>query len=107
MQPIDRAEVARRPAPATPFDVPFWVEKAKVRLDLHAQVARALYSVQTRHVGKTVRVHVDKATVCIFLGAEMIRVHGRVGPGQRLTDVNDCPPDEAAYAGGQSSRRRP
>jgi transposase len=89
---------AMLPAPATPFDVPFWVEKAKVHPDHHVQVANALYSVPTRHVGKTVRVRLDKATVRIFLGAEMIKMHGRVAPGQRSTDFNDYPPGKAAYA---------
>jgi len=67
--------------------VPFWVDKAKVHPDHHVQVAHALYSVPTRHVGKTVRVRLDRTTVRIFLGAEMIKMHGRVGPGQRSTDV--------------------
>jgi hypothetical protein len=86
------------PAPAEPFDVPVWVEEAKVHPDHHVQVARALYSVPTRHVGKTVRVRVDKATVRIFLGTELIKMHPRKGPGQRSTDVNDYPPGKAAYA---------
>jgi transposase len=89
---------AMQPPPSTPFDVPIWVEEATVHPDHHVQVAHALYSVPTRHVGKIVRVRVDKTTVRIFLGAEMIKMHGRVGPGQRSTDVNDYPPGKAAYA---------
>jgi transposase len=89
---------AMLPAPAEPFDVPLWVEDAKVHPDHHVQVARALYSVPTRYIGKIVRVRADKATVRIFLGTELIKMHPRKGPGQRSTDVNDYPPGKAAYA---------
>ncbi len=41
--------------PAEPFDVPLWVDKAKVHPDHHIQVARALYSVPTLYLYKTVR----------------------------------------------------
>jgi transposase len=89
---------AMLPPPAEPFDVPVWVEDAKVHPDHHVQVAQALYSVPTRHVGKTVCVRADKSTVRIFLGTELIKMHPRKAPGQRSTDVNDYPPGKAAYA---------
>jgi DNA replication protein DnaC len=41
--------------PTEPFDVPLWVEEAKVHPDHHIQVARALYSVPSIHCHKIVR----------------------------------------------------
>jgi Mu transposase, C-terminal domain len=90
-------KAAMLPPPTEAFDVPFWVE-AKAHADHHVQVAKALYSVPTRVVGKTVRVRADRTTVRIFLGTELVKVHPRKAPGQRSTDVNDYPPGKAAYA---------
>ena len=89
---------AMLPPPAAPFDVPFWLEKAKVHPDHHVQVAHALYSVPTLHVGKVVRVRVDKTTVRIFVGTDLVKMHPRKGPGERSTDMSDYPPGKAAYA---------
>jgi hypothetical protein len=50
------------PAPTEPFDVPRWSDP-KVHPDHHVQVARALYSVPTRFIGKKLRARVDKKTV--------------------------------------------
>jgi hypothetical protein len=38
-------KVAMRAPPDSPFDVPTWIDKAKVHPDHHIQVAHALYSV--------------------------------------------------------------
>lgn len=81
---------AMRPPPTERFDVPVWAD-AKVHPDHHIQVAKALYSVPTRFIGKTVRVRVDRASVRIHLGAELIKMHPRVAPGKRATDVTDYP----------------
>lgn len=81
---------AMRPPPADRFDVPAWTD-AKVHPDHHIQVARALYSVPTRFVGKTVRVRIDRTSVRIYLGAELIKMHARVAVGKRSTDVDDYP----------------
>ena len=70
--------------------VPAWSE-AKVHPDHHIAVARSLYSVPTRYVGKTVRVRRDQKTVRVFVGAELIKLHPRVEPGKRSTDVADYP----------------
>ena len=86
------------PAPTTPFDVPVWVEAAKVHPDHHIQVARALYSVPSIHRNKTVRARADRALVKIYLGTELIKVHPRQLPGGRSTDVDDYPKGKAAYA---------
>lgn len=88
---------AMKPAPTEPFDVPIWAD-CKVHLDHHVQVARALYSVPTRFVGKTVRVRADRTSVRIYHGTELAKVHRRVLAGQRVTDPNDYPQGKAEVA---------
>jgi transposase len=86
-----------RPPPSSAFDVPRWV-KAKVHPDHHAQINRALYSLPTQYIGKTLDVRVDRATVRFYLGANLLKTHVRMPPGKRSTDANDFPSDRAAYA---------
>ncbi len=85
------------PAPSKPFDVPLWTG-AKVHPDYHIQVQRALYSVPYPYLGRQVRVRSDSRIVRVYLNAELIKTHGRVGPGRRSTDPNDYPPGKADYA---------
>ena len=85
------------PPPSAPFDVPTWTD-AKVHPDHHVQVARALYSVPTRFIGRTVRVRADRSTVRIFLATELVKVHPRVAQGKRSTDPSDYPAEKADYA---------
>lgn len=92
---VERA--AMLPPPTAPFDVPIWTD-AKVHPDHHIQIARSLYSVPTRFVGRTVRVRADRSTVRIYLGTELIKVHPRVAMGQRATDAADYPEGAAIYA---------
>lgn len=84
-------------APTERFDVPLWTE-AKVHPDHHLQVQRALYSVPTRYIGRTVRVRSDRSVVRIYLGGELIKMHERKAPGKRATDPGDYPPGKDAYA---------
>lgn len=84
-------------APTARFDVPLWTD-AKVHPDHHLQVQRALYSVPTRYIGRTVRVRSDRSIVRIYLGGELIKTHARKAPGERSTDVSDYPPGKEAYA---------
>jgi transposase len=86
-----------QPAPSEPFDVPTWTE-AKVHEDHHINVGRALYSMPTRHIGRTVRVRVDRVLVRVYLGSELIKTHPRKQPGERSTDVNDYPEGKSEYA---------
>jgi len=86
-----------QPPPSAPFDVPRWTN-AKIHPDHHAQVGRALYSLPTRYIGKTLDVRVDRNTVRFYLGAELVKAHPRVAPGKRSTDANDFPDKKAAYA---------
>jgi transposase len=86
-----------QPAPSSPFDVPRWA-KAKIHPDHHAQVGRALYSLPTQYIGKTLEVRADRATVRFYLGATLVKAHARVAPGKRATDARDFPSDRSAYA---------
>ena len=87
-----------RPAPDSPFDVPMWIDKAKVHPDHHIQVVHALYSVPNRYLRKYVRVRADKTQVKIYFGTELVKVHPRKAPGGRSTDPNDYPTGKAVYA---------
>ena len=87
----EREKPAMRAAPTSRFDVPHWTD-AKVHPDHHVQVLKSLYSVPTRFVGSTVRVRADRATVKIYAGTELVKMHDRVAPGKRATDPHDYPP---------------
>jgi transposase len=86
-----------QPAPEGQYDVPHW-SSPKVHPDHHVQVLKALYSVPTRYIGKTLEARADRNTVRLYFGAEMIKVHQRKAAGQRSTDVKDFPPGKAAWA---------
>jgi transposase len=84
-------------APDAPYDVPHWCSP-KVHPDHHVQVLKALYSVPTRYIGKTLEARADRTTVRLYLSAELIKAHPRKAPGQRSTDPKDFPPGKAAWA---------
>jgi transposase len=88
---------ALRAAPAESYDVPQW-RQVKVARDQHAQVLKALYSLSTRFVGKTLTARSDRSTVRFYEGATLVKTHPRVPAGRRSTDRSDFPPDKAAYA---------
>lgn len=66
--------------------------------DHHVQIARSLYSVPTRFVGKTLTVRLDRKTVQLFWQGELVKWHARVEPGKRSTNANDYPVGKAPYA---------
>ncbi len=86
-----------QPAPTEPFDIPQWTE-AKVHPDHHVQVNKALYSLPTRYIGRTVKVRSDRQTVKMYLSHELVKMHARQPPGGRSTDPNDYPPYKAPLA---------
>jgi len=86
-----------KPAPTTPFEVPRWTS-AKVHPDHHVQVSKALYSVPTKYIGRTLRVRETSVLVRLYLGAELIKTHPRQGPGRRATDPADYPDATQGYA---------
>src|SRR5262249_60704874 len=65
---VERAEMM--PPPETLYDVPLYVDKAKVHPDHHIQVAQALYSVPNPYLRKYVRVRADRKVVKIYFGTE-------------------------------------
>jgi transposase len=87
------------PAPTAPYDIPLWCEP-KVGADRHAQVARALYSLQFEWRNQRVRARADSSTMRFYdpVSHEVVKVHPRVAPGRRSTDLADFPPEKAIYA---------
>jgi transposase len=79
------------------FDPPTWT-RCKVHPDHHVQFQKALYSVPTRHVGKSVWVRGDAKLIRVFVDGECVKSHGRVAEGCRSTDYHDYPPERAPYA---------
>jgi transposase len=69
-----------QPPPETAFDVPHWSDP-KVHPDHHVQVLKALYSVPTRYIGKTLDARADRTSVRLYLGTELIKVHPRKAAG--------------------------
>lgn len=95
---FEREELsALRPPPKEPFDVPHWCD-AKVHPDHHVQVLKALYSLPTHLIGKTVRVRADSRVVRIYVRTELVKTHPRVAAGQRSTDPSDYPQHVRGYA---------
>jgi transposase len=79
------------PAPEEPYEVAPWSE-VQVHRDHHVTVAKALYSVSTQYIGERVQVRNGRDLVRIYHRGQLIKVHPRVGPGQRSTDAEDYPP---------------
>jgi len=88
---------ALRPAPSSLYDIPIWAEP-KVARDHYAQVARALYSLPTALIGKTLRARADSATVRFYDRGALVKTHPRLPPGGRSTDPNDFPEHQGALA---------
>ena len=85
------------PAPVGRYDTPSW-GAATVDRDQYVLVAKALYSVPTRYVRCKLTTRADSSTVRLYEGRVLVKVHGRVAPGQRATDVNDFPEATRIYA---------
>jgi hypothetical protein len=85
------------PLPATPYDVPLWSEP-KIARDQHAQVAKAIYSLPTKYIGRRLRARADRTTVRFYDGTLVVKVHPRQPPGGRATDAADFPAHKTAYA---------
>jgi transposase len=93
----DEEKVALRPLDRPRFDPPIWAA-CKVHGDHHVQFRKALYSVPTRHVGKTVWVRGDTKLVRIYVDGECVKTHERMREGGRSTDFKDYPAELAPYA---------
>ena len=55
-------------------------------------------TVPTRYIGKKLRARIDKKTVRLYLHGVLVKVHSRVAPGKRSTDLSDYPVGKAPYA---------
>jgi transposase len=88
---------ALRPLECERFDPPRWA-RAKVHPDHHVQFQKALYSVPTRHVGKSVWVRGDSKLIRVYVDGACVKTHERVEEGCRSTDYHDYPPERAPYA---------
>jgi transposase len=99
--PREHFEAEERPAllaaPTAPYDLPLWSDP-KVARDQYAQVARALYSLPTLWVGRTLRARADSVTVRFYHHAVLVKTHPRKPPGGRSTDPSDFPAEKSAYA---------
>lgn len=89
---------ALQPPPTEPFDVPTWIDRAKVHCDQHVRVDNALYSVPSVYRNKTVRARLDRTTVKLYFGLDLIVVHPRQPPGGRSTEPTHYPPEKIGYA---------
>lgn len=85
------------PAPTLPYEVPYWCDP-KVGRDHLAQVAKALYSLPTRYIGKRLRARADRALVRFYDQGTLVKTHPRKPPGGRSIDANDFPAYKSAYA---------
>jgi hypothetical protein len=92
---VERAHL--HPEPSEEYDVPLWC-KPKVHRDQHAQVAASLYSLPPQFKGRRLQARADRTTVRFYEFDQLVKMHPRVGPGQRHTDPADFPPEKMAYA---------
>jgi len=86
-----------RPPPPLPYEVPHWCDP-KVGRDHLAQVAKALYSLPTRFIGKQLRARADRTLVCFYDQGILVKTHPRKSPGGRSIDPSDFPAHKSAYA---------
>lgn len=88
---------ALKPAPTDRYDVPIWCDP-KVARDQYAQVAKALYSMPRKFLGKTLRARADSQLVHFYDNGVIVRTHPRKPPGGRSTVESDFPPEKSAVA---------
>ena len=94
---LEEEKEALKPLPAEGFEIPLW-KSCSVHPDHHVVFDKAYYSVPTRYIGKKVWVKGTRKIVRIFYEHELIKTHPRAKyPGQRMTDINDYPPEKLAY----------
>lgn len=78
------------------FDPPRWAQ-GKVHPDHHISFGKALYSLPTRFIGKTVWIRADSKLVRIYFDGDLIKTHPKQSPGARSTDHTDYPPELTTY----------
>lgn len=99
--PLEHFEAEERPRllppPSAPYEVPLWCDP-KVGRDHLAQVAKALYSLPTRFIGKTLRARADRSLVRFYDEGVLVKTHPRQPPGARSIDEHDFPAHKTPYA---------
>lgn len=99
--PKEHFEAVEKPcllaAPSALYDVPVWAEP-KVARDHFAQVARSLYSLPTRLIGRTLTARADSMLVRFYDGLELVKTHPRKRPGEKSIDTTDFPAHKTPYA---------
>lgn len=78
------------------FDPPRWAQ-AKVHPDHHISFEKALYSVPTRFIGRSVWVRADSKLLRVYSDHELIKTHPRQPAGGRSTDYADYPEELTPY----------
>lgn len=81
--------------PVEPFELAAW-STPKVHPDCHVKVAKALYSVPWRLIGRHVDAREADRVVEVFVDGTLIKTHARVERG-RQTDFSDYPPEKVAF----------
>jgi hypothetical protein len=81
--------------PAGEFVLAEW-RTAKAGPDIHASVAKVLYSIGWRHIGKTLDVRLTSSMVQFFDHGELVKTHPRKHRGKQ-TDLADYPPEKVAH----------
>jgi len=99
--PLECFEAEEKPRLAQPpagrYDIPSWSDP-KVGRDHLAQVAKALYSLPTRFIGKRLRARADSALVRFYDRGALVKTHPRKPPGGRSIDPSDFPAHKSVYA---------
>src|SRR6516164_9868018 len=85
------------PTPVMPYDLPIY-SHPKVARDGHVEIARSLYSVPHRLIGASLDARADSQLVKLYFRGQLVKVHPRLSPGRRSTDVEDLPAGKAVYA---------
>jgi transposase len=87
---------ALMPLPRRAFVLAAW-STGKVGPDIHVKVAKTLYSVPWRHIGRTVDARSTPDMVQIFDDGQVIATHVRK-PFGKQTDMSHYPPERLAFA---------
>ncbi len=85
------------PAPTAHYDTPDWASPVVAR-DHFAQVARSLYSLPTRFIGKQLRARADTHLVRFYDAGALVKTHPRQLRGGRSIDPTDFPQERRPYA---------
>lgn len=84
-------------APISAYDLPEY-RQAKVHRDHHIQIGKALYSVPGDLIGRTLDVTATRTLVKIYDRGRLVKCHGRLAAGGRVTDPGDLPSTKTDYA---------